>query len=152
MNKDLILKLREETGAGVMNAKAALDEFNGDFEKAREKLLKMGLEKADKKKDREIKAGLVYSYIHGGDGIGGRVGVLVKVGCETDFVAKTEDFKALCKELAMQISAMNPKDVEELLSMVYIRDGSKSVEDLIKGLIAKVGENVVIDSFARLEI
>ncbi len=152
MDKDKILKLREETGAGVMNAKAALDEFKGDYEKAKEKLLKLGIEKAAKKQDREIKAGLVYSYIHGGDGISGRVGVLVKVGCETDFVAKTEDFKTLCKEIAMQISAMNPKDVEELLAMDYIRDGSKKVEDLVKGLIAKVGENVVVAEFSRLEI
>ena len=152
MNKDLILKLREETGAGVMYVKKVLDEFNGDKEKARKKLLEMGIEKAAKKQDREIKSGLVYSYVHGGEINFGRIGVLIKLGCETDFVAKTADFKDLCKELAMQISAMNPKDVEELLEMDYIRDGSKKVKDIIKGLIAKVGENIVVHSFCRIEL
>lgn len=152
MNKDLILKLREETGAGIMYVKKALDEFNGNEEKARNKLLQMGIEKAAKKQDREIKAGLVYSYVHGGEVNFGKIGVLVKLGCETDFVAKTSDFKELCKELAMQISAMNPKDVNDLLEMDYIRDSSKKVNDLIKGLIAKVGENIVVHSFSRIEL
>lgn len=151
MDKKLILKLKEETGAGVMHAKNALEEAKGDYEKAKKVLLKKGLEKAEKKSDREIKAGLVWSYVHGGEQ-GGRIGVIVKVGCETDFVAKTEDFQTLCKELAMQISAMDPKDVKDLLKQDYIRDNSKDIEQLVKELIAKVGENVVVDSFSRLEI
>lgn len=151
MDKKLILKLREETGAGVMAAKNALDEYKGDYKKAKEFLVKKGMEKADKKQDREINAGLVWSYVHGGE-MGGRIGVIVKVGCETDFVAKTEDFKTLCKEVSMQISAMNPKDVIELLSQDYIRDGSKTIEGLVKETIAKLGENIQIAEFARFEI
>ncbi len=151
MDTKLILKLKNQTGAGVMDAKQALDKFKGDYEKAKEYLLKKGLAKAEKKSEREIKAGLVWSYVHGGD-TGGRVGVLVKVGCETDFVAKTEDFKNLCKELALQISAMNPKDVDELLNQDYIRDSSKKVEQLIKEVIAKTGENIQVSDFCRLEI
>ena len=153
MNKTDILKLREETGAGVMSAKKALDEFKGDYQKAKQYLVEKGLKKAEEKTDREIKAGLVWSYVHGGDTIeGGRIGVLVKVGCETDFVAKTGDFKTLCKELALQISAMNPKDVEELLQQEHIRDSSKKVEQLIKETIAKVGENIQIVEFRRISL
>lgn len=153
MDKKLILKLREETGAGVMKAKQALDKAKGDFEIAKKALIKQGIKKAESKSDREIKAGLVYAYIHGGDSsTGGKIGVLVKVGCETDFVAKTEDFKNLCKELAMQISAMNPKDVKDLLKQDYIRDGSKNIDTVIKEAIAKLGENIVVVKFSRLAI
>lgn len=153
MDKKLILKLREETGAGVMKAKQALDEAKGDFEKAKKALMKQGLEKAESKSDREIKAGLVYAYVHGGeDSMAGKIGVLVKVGCETDFVAKTEDFKTLCKELAMQISAMNPKDVKDLLKQDYIRDGSKKVDTVVKETIAKLGENIVVAEFSRVAL
>jgi len=153
MDKKLILKLREETGAGVMKAKQALDSTKGDFEKAKKALIKQGIKKAESKSDREIKSGLVYAYVHGGDdSMGGKIGVLVKVGCETDFVAKTEDFKNLCKELAMQISAMDPKDVKDLLKQDYIRDGSKNIDTVIKETIAKLGENIVVAEFSRLAI
>jgi len=151
MDKKLILQLKEETGAGVMDAKRVLDETKRDFEAAKKILLKKGLEKASKKSDREIKAGLVWSYIHGGEQ-GGRIGVIVKLGCETDFVAKTADFTTLCKEIAMQISAMDPKNVKELLKQEYIRDTSKNIDQLVKELIAKVGENIVVADFSRLEI
>lgn len=146
-NKESILKLRNETGAGVMDAKNALEEFLGDYTKAKEKLLKLGLAKAAKKADREVKAGLVESYIHTG-----RVGALVKVSCETDFVAKTDEFKMLAKEVAMQVSAMDPENVEELLKSAYIRDSKKSIEDLVKETIAKVGENIQVTEFARFEV
>lgn len=153
MDKKLILKLREETGAGVMKAKEALDEFKGDFDKAKAKLMKDGLKKAETKGDREIKAGLIYSYMHAGDNSqSGKIGVLVKVGCETDFVAKTKDFQNLCKEVSMQISAMDPKNVKELLKQDYIRDNSKTIEQLVKETIAKIGENVEIVEFSRLSI
>jgi elongation factor Ts len=153
MDKKAILKLREETGAGVMKAKQALEEFKGDYEKAKEKLMKEGVAKAAKKGDREIKAGLVWAYTHGGETAdSGRIGVLVKVGCETDFVAKTEDFQKLCKEVAMQISAMDPKDVKDLLNQDYIRDPSKNIETLVKETIAKVGENIQIAEFSRSAI
>ena len=126
-NKELILKLRKETGAGVMDAKNTLQQLGGDYEKAKAELMKLGLAKAAKKADREVKAGLVESYIHTG-----RVGSLVKVSCETDFVAKTDEFKKLAKELAMQVSAMDPENIEELLKSAYIRDSKKSIEDLVK--------------------
>jgi len=146
-NKELIIKLRNETGAGVMDAKNMLAQFNGDYEKAKAVLLKLGLAKASKKSDREVKAGLVESYIHMG-----RVGALVKISCETDFVAKTKEFQALAKEVAMQVSAMDPKNTGELLKSPYIRDSKKTIEDLVKETIAKVGENIQVSDFARFEV
>ncbi|MDA1338292.1 MAG: translation elongation factor Ts [bacterium] len=146
-NKELILKLRKETGAGVMDAKNTLQQLGGDYEKAKAELMKLGLAKAAKKADREVKAGLVESYIHTG-----RVGALVKVSCETDFVAKTDEFQKLAKEVAMQVSAMDPENIEELLKSAYIRDSKKSIEDLVKETIAKVGENIQVAEFSRFEI
>lgn len=146
-NKELILKLRKETGAGVMDAKNTLQQLGGDYEKAKAELMKLGLAKAAKKADREVKAGLVESYIHTG-----RVGAIVKVLCETDFVAKTDEFKKLAKEVAMQVSAMDPENIEELLKSAYIRDSKKSIEDLVKETIAKVGENIQVAEFSRFEI
>jgi len=146
-NKELIIKLRKETGAGVMDAKNTLSQFNGDYEKAKTELLKLGLAKAAKKADRKVMAGLVESYIHMG-----RVGALVKISCETDFVAKTDEFRKLAKEVAMQISAMDPENTEELLKSAYIRDSKKSIEDLVKETVAKIGENIQISDFARFEI
>jgi len=147
MDKELIMKLREETGAGVMDAKNTLEEFNDDYDKAKAELLKKGLVKATKKGDREVKSGLIESYIHSG-----RVGALVKVGCETDFVAKTDVFKNLARELAMQVSAMDPKDVEELMDSAYIRNSKQNISDLVKESIAKVGENIQVVEFCRFEI
>ena len=131
-----------------MDCKKALEEFEGDYEKAKESLAKLGLEKAAKKADREIKAGLVEAYIHST----GRVGALVVLGCETDFVARTEDFKKLAREVSMQAAAMKPKDTEELLSQAYIRDASKTIKDLIVALTAKVGENIAVKDFKVLEV
>jgi elongation factor Ts len=111
-------------------------------------LKKHGIEKADKKADRETPQGLVESYVHQN----GKVGVLVEVLCETDFVARTDEFKNLCHEVAMQIAAMNPKNVETLLKQEYIRDGSLTISELIKSAIGKLGENIVVKDFSRLEI
>lgn len=130
-----------------MDCKKALEESSNDLEKAKEQLFKLGLEKAAKKADREIKAGLVEAYVHAT----GQVATLVALGCETDFVARTDDFKSLAREVAMQIAAMKPKDVEELLSQAYIRDASKTVKDLVVALSAKVGENIIIKDFKILE-
>lgn len=145
---DQIKQLREKTSAGVMDCRRALEEANGDVEKAAEILRKQGLEKAEKKSDRETSQGLVESYVHQT----GRIGVIVEVLCETDFVARTEDFKSLCHEIAMQIASMNPKDTEELLNQEYIRDGSKKISDLVKEAIAILGENIVVKRFARIDI
>ena len=143
-----IKKLREETGVSIADCRVALEESNGVYEKALVWLKKRGIEKAEKKQDRETMQGLIESYVHQN----GKVGVLVKILCETDFVARTEDFKHLAHEVAMQIAAMNPKDVDTLLKQEYIRDGSVTIENLVKQTIAKLGENIVIKEFKRLEI
>lgn len=143
-----IKKLREKTGAGVMDAKKALEESNGDFKKAEEIIRQKGLAKAEKKAERVVGAGRIYSYIH----TTGKVGAMVEIACETDFVANTEDFITLCKEVAMQVASMDPKDVAELSEQAYIRDGSKKVDDLVKELIGKIGENMKIVRFVRYSL
>ena len=142
-----VKKLRELTGAGVMDAKNALTETGDDFEKAVEVIKKKGLAKADKKAEREIKAGLIKTYTHND-----RVGVVLKVGCETDFVARSEPFKELVHNLAVHIVAMDPANVDELMAQPFVKDEGTSVEDLVKGVIAKTGENIKIDGFYRLEL
>lgn len=143
-----IKKLREKTGAGIADSRKALEESGGDFKKAEELVKSWGIEKAASKSDRAVGAGLVETYIHGV----GKIGAMVEVNCETDFVAKTDEFKTLAKEVAMQVSAMNPKDVEDLMGQDYIRDSSKKIEQLVKETIAKVGENIVIKRFIRFEL
>src|SRR3990170_2825376 len=130
-----VKKLRIKTGAGIADCRKALEESGGNFKKAEGLLKSRGAEIAVKKKDRATGQGLVETYIHSG----GKVGAMVEVNCETDFVAKTDEFKNLAHEVAMQIVAMDPADVDKLLKQEYIRDSSKSVETLIKETIAKVG-------------
>ena len=189
---DDIKKLRELTGVGLTDAKKALVEAEGDFDKALEAMRKKGLTKAEKKGDREAREGLIESYVHSG-----RIGVIVEVNCETDFVARLDDFKTLAHEVAMQIAAMSPKYVSEsdipaeemervkaelmasgslaskpeemrekivegqlkkhfaeqvLMSQAYILDDSKTVEQHVKEAIAKLGENIVIRQFKRIEL
>jgi elongation factor Ts len=141
-------KLRDETSASIADCRRALDEANGDYKKALEWLRKRAVEIAAKKADRETSEGLIEAYIHGG----GKVGVLVELLCETDFVAKTDEFKHLAKEIAMQVAAMNPKDVETLLQQEYIRDGSLTIEKMVKNVIGKLGENITVKRFIRFEI
>ncbi|MBI3485627.1 translation elongation factor Ts [Candidatus Daviesbacteria bacterium] len=142
-----IKKLREETGAGIADCRVALQESNGDFAKAKEYLKKKGLEKSAEKSNREVKAGLVETYSHSG-----RVGVLVELLCETDFVAKTDDFKSLAHEISLQIASMNASSVEELLKQEYIRDNSQTVDQLIKSVISKLGENIQVGRFERIAL
>ena len=189
---DDIKKLRELTGVGLTDAKKALVEAEGDFDKALEAMRKKGLTKAEKKGDREAREGLIEGYVHSG-----RIGVIVEVNCETDFVARLDDFKTLAHEVAMQIAAMSPKYVSEadipaeemkrvkaelmaseslaskpeemrekivegqlkkhfaeqvLMSQAYILDDSKTVEQHVKEAIAKLGENIVIRQFKRIEL
>lgn len=144
---DQIKKLREETGAGIADCRAALMEAKGDFAKAKEIVKKKGFDKAASKGDRDVKAGLVEVYSHNG-----KVGVLVEVLCETDFVAKTEDFKSLAHEVALQIASMKPESVTDLMAQEYIRDGSLTIEQLIKSVISKVGENIQIGRFERVAL
>ena len=189
---DDIKKLRELTGVGLTDAKKALVEADGDFDKVLEEMRKKGLTKAEKKGDREAREGLIERYVHSG-----RIGVVVEVNCETDFVARLDDFKTLAHEIAMQIAAMSPKYVSEadipaeemervkaeliasealaskpeemrekivtgqlnkhfaeqvLMSQAYILDDSKTVEQHIKEAIAKLGENIVVRQFKRIEL
>lgn len=148
ISMEQIKKLREETGAGVMDAKKALTESNGDMKKAAEWIAKKGLVRAESKQDRETSQGVVYAYVHHN----GKSGALVKLLCETDFVARTDDFTALAKELAMQVTSMQPKDVNEFLKQDYIRDPKLTIDQLIKQTAGKVGENIKLDSFVRMAL
>lgn len=143
-----IKELREKTGAAVMDCRQALEESGGDFKKAMVWIEKRGREKAGKKAGRETSEGLIEAYIH----TTGKVGAIVEITCETDFVARNAEFKNLAHEVAMQVASMSPKDVEELLKQDYIRDNSKTVEQLIKELIGKLGENIVVKRLQRFEI
>ena len=145
---DKIKNLRELTGAGVMDAKKALEETSGDVAKAVEVIRAKGLAKAVNKADREVRSGKVYCYTHGG----GTAAAMVEVACETDFVASNEEFTNLCKEIAMQIVSMMPETVEDLLAMPYVRDTSRTIDQLVKELIGKTGENIRIVRFARFKL
>ncbi len=145
---DQIKELRAKTGAGIMAAKNALEEAKGDMNKAEEIIKAKGLAKAESKSDREVKSGRVYCYSHGT----GTAAAMVEIACETDFVAKTQEFELLCKEIAMQVCSMAPKTTEELLAQAYIRDGSQTIDQLIKSLTAKTGENIRVMRMARFKL
>jgi len=141
-------QLREETAISLAECKNALEQSGGDLNKAKQILQKKGLEIVEKKQQREVGAGIVYAYIHNNN----KVGVLLDLRSETDFVAKNEKFQELAKEIAMQIAAMNPENKKMLLSQPWIKDESKKIEDLISEYIAKLGENIMIEKFVRYEI
>ncbi len=158
-----VRELRDKTGAGIMDSKRALEESAGDIAKAESILNAKGLASAAKKADRSTSEGLVVSYIH----TGGRVGSMVELNCETDFVARTDEFEILGRNIAMQIAAMNPiyldrasipedvedvKDEELLNEQEYIRDSSMKIIDLVKESIGKLGENIRIRRFSRFEL
>lgn len=153
--------LREKTGAGIVDCKTALVKTDGDLEKAIEFLMQKGLSQADKKADRVTKEGLVSSYIHAG----GKVGVLIEVNCETDFVARNVEFQTLVKDLALHIAGTSPPpqyvrqedipaDITEvpLLEMPYIKDPSLTIKELVAKSIAKMGENIQIRRFIRYQL
>ena len=155
----LIKELRDNTGAGIMDAKKALEESNGDLENASKVLAEKGLASAEKRIGRATENGVIESYIH----TGGRIGSLVELSCETDFVARTEEFIKCAKEIAMQVAAMNPISInkednneyedEQILELqAYIRDSSRTVGEVVKELSARVGENIVIKKINRFEI
>jgi len=141
-----IKQLRDETGLGIMDVRKALTESEGDVAKAKAWLEKKGLKRAAEKAERETGAGYVFSYVH----FNGKVGSLVKLVCETDFVAKTEDFQTLGKEIAMQVASMKPDNVEELLKQDFLKDSSKTIEGMIKALSGKTGENIKIAAISYL--
>lgn len=170
----MVKELRERTGAGIMDAKRALEESEGDMDKAAAILRQRGLDRAEKKANRAASQGLVKAYIHGG----GRIGALVEVNCETDFVARTQEFQDLAHDIAMQVAAMNPRyvSVEDvpadvlaegereygdrdlflkqavLLEQAFIKDPKRTIRDLVKDYIARLGENIVVRRFARFEL
>lgn len=161
VSREQIQRLREETGAGIMDCKRALEETGGDAERARSILREKGLASAAKKASREARQGMIEAYIHAG----GRVGAMVELNCETDFVARTDQFRTLAREIAMQVAAMNPSRVgnedgqdgyrdesPSLLEQAWIRDQSKTIRDLIHDAIAQLGENVVVRRISRFEL
>ena len=169
-----IKELREKTGAGIMESKRALEETGGDQAKATELLRQQGVAKASKKADRVASQGLVEPYIHGG----GRIGALVEENCETDFVARTDDFQALAHDIAMQIAATAPRYVSAddipdadwaaledefgsredataqvaLMEQAFIKDGKLTIREVVKATIGKLGENIIISRFSRFEL
>jgi len=158
-----VRELREQSGAGVMDCRKALMETECDAAKALELLKEEGLLLAEKKAERAVSQGTVESYIH----CGGHIGAMIEVNCETDFVARTEEFKELAHSLAMQVAAMEPLCVSEedlpedadaepnaacLLLQPYIKDNTKSIKDVIIETVAKVGENIKVARFARFEL
>ena len=145
---ELVKKIRIETGLGIMEIKSALEEAEGDETKAKQILKEKGFKKAESKAERETHQGRVATYTHAT----GKIGVMVELLCETDFVAKHEDFLALTKELCLQVAAMNPETVEELMKQEFIKDPSKTIEEMVKALISKFGENMKISRFERFEI
>lgn len=150
---DTIKELREETGLSFAQIKKALDEANGDKDKAREILSQYSAAQAEKKSDREVAAGAVAAYIH----TNGTTGVLLELGCETDFVAKNEEFVALARDLSMHVCAMAPETVEgedetALLKQSFIKDPQMTVEGRIQAAIQKFGENIKVVKFTRYSI
>jgi elongation factor Ts len=163
ISADRVKELREQSGAGVMQCRKALMECQGDIERALEFLKEQGMLKAKEKAERATSQGLIEAYIH----TGGRIGAMVEVNCETDFVARTDEFKELAHQLAMQVAAMQPQFISEeeyspetelepqaacLLLQPYIMDPERSVQDIITETIAKVGENIKVSRFARFEL
>ncbi|MGB2695382.1 MAG: translation elongation factor Ts [Dehalococcoidia bacterium] len=163
ISADDVKALRERTGVGVMDCKRALEEASGDVDRAVAILQEKGIALAEKRAQRETSQGLVDSYIHAG----GRIGAMVEINCETDFVARTDAFKILAHDLAMQIAATNPLSVSEedlpsgaegdtaqlcLLHQSFIKDESRTVGDLVKDVIAQTGENIRVRRFARFEL
>lgn len=163
ISTEVIKELRSKTGAGVMDCKNALTEALGDFEKACDILNKRGIAIAQKKSERVANSGLIETYVH----LGGKIGVMVEINCETDFVAKTDEFKNLAHDIALQIAAMSPQFINSgeipagseddpkticLLTQAFIKDPAKNIQDIITETIAKVGENIKVRRFVRFEL
>ena len=141
-------KIREITGVSIDAIRKALEEAGGEVEKTLELLKERGTLVAANKAGRQTGEGIVSSYIHAN----GKVGVMVKILCETDFVARTEQFKELGHEIAMHIAAMNPANIEELVAQPYVRNQEQTIDQLVKDYISKLGENIQIGEFCRFEI
>jgi elongation factor Ts len=143
-----IKKLRELTGISVMQCKKALEEAEGDMEKAQAILREQSAKAASKKADRELGAGVVRSYIHGNN----TIGVLIELNCETDFVANNDEFIALADGIAMHIAAMNPEDKEALLSEPFVKNPDLTISQLVEGAVQKIGERIEVGRFSRFSL
>ena len=163
VSAEQVRSLRDQTGAGIMDCKVALEASDGDIEKAIAALREKGLASAAKRVGRDTNEGVIETYIH----TGGRVGALVELGCETDFVARTEEFQKLAHDIALQVAAMDPVyvDVDEieegddrpqaqlaLMLQPFIKNNSASVGEMVKELAGKVGENIKVVRFTRLAV
>ncbi len=163
VSAESVRSLRDQTGAGIMDCKVALENSDGDIEKAIVALREKGLASAAKRVGRDTNEGIIETYIH----TGGRVGALVELGCETDFVARTEEFQKLAHDIALQVAAMDPvcvdvDDIEEgddrpqaqiaLMLQPFIKNNSSSVGEMVKELAGKVGENIKVVRFTRLAV
>lgn len=147
MNTQDIARLRAETGAGVMECKQALQDARGDFQKAKKFLAQSAQAIAKKKSERVTKNGLIEGYVHAG-----KIGVLIEVACESDFVAKNPKFREMAHNLAMQIASMNPKNIEELLEQEFIVDQTQKVKDYINTQVLQIKENIQVKRFVRYEL
>ena len=143
-----VQRLRSESGAGVMDCKRALEETSGDYAKALALIKERGIQSVAKKSERSAKEGVIASYVHANN----RVGALVELASETDFVARGEEFQKLAKEIAMQVVAMEPATVDELLEQPYIRDSSKKIKDLVTDVAATTKENVHVRRIQRFAL
>ncbi len=145
---EAIKALREKTSASLNDVRTALESAGGNESKALELLRKRGAHIAEQRAGRTTGQGRVESYVHHD----GRLGAIIEVGCETDFVARTPDFAQFCRDVAMQVAAMDPAKPEALLEQPFVKDQGQTVSELLKELIAKTGENVVVKRFARFEV
>ncbi len=160
ISADAIKELRERTSAGIMDCKNALQDANGDMDKAIALLRERGIATVAKKASRAANEGLIETYVHAG----GRIGVIVELNCETDFVARTDDFKELAHNIALQVAAMDPRAIDDeiplddldtsdgeprLLHQPFVKDSSQTIGNLLTDTVAKVGENIVIRRFVR---
>ncbi|TMB70806.1 MAG: translation elongation factor Ts [Chloroflexi bacterium] len=158
-----VKRLRDLTGAGMLDCKNAIEEADGDFDKAKDVLRQRGFEAAAKRSERETAEGVIHSYIHHNR----RIGALVEINCESDFVARTDDFQNLAKQIGLQVAAANPLyisadelpegaegDPKELclLEQPFVQDESRTIQDLLTEVIGKMGENIRIRRFARFEL
>jgi len=145
---DLVKKIRGETSYSIGEIKIAVEKAEGDEKKAKEFLKELGYKQLEKRAEKEVHQGRVATYTHST----GKIGVMVELLCETDFVAKNEEFLSVTKELCLQVAAMDPKDSAELLEMEYVKDPSIKMKDMISGLAGKFGENIKLGRIARFEI
>lgn len=143
-----VKKIREETGLSVMEIKSALEEASGDEKKAKEILRKKGLEKVAKRAEKETRQGRVATYTHAT----GKIGVMVELLCETDFVARNEEFIGVARDICLQVAAMGETDPSKLAESEFVKDPSLKVGDLVASLVAKFGENIKLGRVERFEI